>query len=201
MSAVLCFTCVLIFLFWLFVNFVSVSKNYASSGVYGTMTFMCCQTALILLALLAVVFIDSSFNLATYLLPSVRKFICAAYSKASLSCSVSNCLSFSCFIRYFVRKMSVAVPQTILSTDPPTTSGSNAKSLFEHSASCSRNFILSYCYFSIFSKFRYKNDRLSNICTSISESLSTSVWLCTTFCTSWHLALGFFTNFSLSYWI
>jgi hypothetical protein len=125
------------------------------------------------------VFIDSSFNLATFLLPSVSKFICAAYSKASLSRSVSSCLSFSfCFIHYFVRKMSVAVPRTILSTDhlkhlwplPGVT-----QSLFNHSASCSRNFILSYCYFSIFSKFRYKKDRLSNICTSTSESFSTSV--------------------------
>jgi hypothetical protein len=87
----------------------------------------------------------SPFNFVTFLVPSVRKFICADYSKASFSCSLSSCCSFSfCFIRYFVRKMCVALPRTILSTDPPKhlrpLPGVNTKSLFDHSASCCSNF-------------------------------------------------------------
>ena len=187
MSAVLCFTCVLIFIYWLFVNFVSVNKDYASSVLYGSITFILCPTSLILLSVLAVVSRDSPFNLAALLLTSARKFIRATYAKASFSRPVAIIGSFSFYlIHYFVRKMSVAAPQRMLSTKPPKYLR-GLPGVTQNLCSSTQHVVLeNFIFYPIDTipssqKFRYKNDRLSNVFTSTSESLSTSVWFNTAF--------------------
>jgi hypothetical protein len=152
--------CVLSTIYRLFVNFVSVNKGKASSGVYSTINYIFRQAFPIFIALVGVVSRDPLINLAAPLLLSVRKFICTAYVKAPVSCYLSNWRLFLPLVLSRLCSNDVCGCATInvdgkLSKTFASTSGSNTKSLFNHPALFLDNIFLPYCYFSIFSKFHY----------------------------------------------
>jgi hypothetical protein len=84
-------TCVLITVCRLLVNFVSVNKSKASSGVQGATNFVFRQAFPTFVAVVGVVSRASLINLTASFLLSVRKFICTAYIKASVSYYLRNC--------------------------------------------------------------------------------------------------------------
>jgi hypothetical protein len=170
-----------------------------------TITFIFCQTSLILLAVLEVVSRASPFNLAAFLIPSARKFTFAVYVKALFSCSVRSCWFFLLPLHSLLCSKDVCGHTTddVIEKNTPEHLR-ELKRLTQNLCRTTQHVVLEH-FFSILSllfhllKISLQNDSLSNIFTSTSESLSTSVSLSTTFCTSWHLTSIFFTNFFLSY--